>query len=443
MLPAMLMPLASSMSRVALPIIRDEFVISADMTAWVATSFTLPFMILMPVYGRLSDGVGRRRLILAGITLFSIGTLVTIFATDLPWLMVGRCIQGVGVSGMMPLGMALLSTIFSPDERGKALGTWSSVGPTTAFVGPLIAGFLAQGWGWRATFVPPLIFGLLAFVAVRQIVPAGLSTVRPNFLRRFDWLGVFLLAGTLILLLFFLSSRPITGVDPLRDWRLLLGTLLFGSSFVWWERRRPDPFIALDIFHHRRFDISSAGAMLRMFGMAGTSFLIPLYLVDIHHLTSTQLGVMLMIMPGSMALMVRIGGQVADQRGSRLPVAVGFVVQTLVMIGLWQLPATAPLWQVGMLQSAHGIGVGLMLAALHSSAMGSVPSQAMGVAAGVYSMIRFFGMVVGTAIAGVLLEQFLSLPMAPINAYQAVFFCYVFVALAGVGVSLALGGRRG
>jgi MFS family permease len=147
-------------------------------------------------------------------------------------------------------------------------------------------------------------------------------------------------------------------------------------------------------------------------------------------------------MPGSMALMVRFGGQVADQRGSRLPVAVGFIVQALVMVGLWQLPATAPLWQVGILLSAHGIGVGLMLAALHSSAMGDVPDAAIGVAAGVYSMIRFSGMAIGTAIAGVLLERFLSQPMAPINAYQTAFLCYAFVALMGLGVSMALGRPR-
>ena len=114
MIPGMLMPVASSMSRGALPVIRDEFAISADMTAWVAAVFTLPFMIVMPVYGRLSDGVGRRRLILAGIGVFSVGTLLTVFAPTLAWLMAGRAIQGIGVSGMMPLGMALLSVIFPP-----------------------------------------------------------------------------------------------------------------------------------------------------------------------------------------------------------------------------------------------------------------------------------------------------------------------------------------
>ena len=100
------------MSRVALPVIRDHFRLQADMTAWVATAFMLPFMILMPVYGGLSDCLGKRRLILAGIFIFSIGTAMATLAPDLSWLMAGRAIQGIGVGGIMPLGMALISTIF-------------------------------------------------------------------------------------------------------------------------------------------------------------------------------------------------------------------------------------------------------------------------------------------------------------------------------------------
>ena len=439
MLPAMLMPLVSSMSRVALPIIRNDFAISADMTAWVATAFTLPFVITMPVYGRLSDGVGRRRLILAGIVVFTVGTTVTIFAADLNWLMVGRAIQALGVAGMMPLGMALLSVIYPPQERGKALGTWSQIGPTTAFVGPLIAGFLVDGWGWRAAFVPPLIFAVLALVAVYHFVPAGLSTVRPNFLRHFDWIGVALLALTSTLLLFYLSSRPITGVEPLQDLGLLAGTLISGALFLWWERRHPDPFINLGIFRHRTFDIASAGAMLRMFTMAGSGFLVPLYLVDVRHLTATQMGVMLMIVPGFMALMVHVGGQWADRRGSgALPIAIGFVMQGSVLVALSRVPAIAPLWHVGALLAIQGLGVGIMLAALHSAALSETPDEQMGVAAGIYSMVRFSGMAIGTALAGVLLENLLTEYALPITAYQQAFLAFAFVSLAGLIVSLGL-----
>lgn len=438
MVPSMLMPFTSSMARVALPIIRDDFQISADMTAWVATAFSLPFMVLMPVYGRLSDGVGRRRLLLAGILVFSVGTIMAVLSSSLGWIMVGRALQGVGTAGIMPLSMAFLSVIFRPEERGKALGTWSSIGPITAFVGPLMAGFLVEGWGWRAAFAAPFVLGITAFVVVARVVPAGLSTIRPHFLRRFDWLGVSLLAAASTCLLFYLSSRPITDVAPLLDWRLLLATLGLLLAFVWWERRRPDPFVALGIFRNRIFSLASCGAALRMFSMGASGFLLPLYLADIHGLGAALIGVMSTIVPGAMAFMVRLGGQTADRRGSRRPVLAGFAVQVAIMLAFARLPADASMWVIGFLLVVNGLGVGIMLAALHRTAMGTMSDDRMGAAAGLYSMIRFAGMVIGTALAGAFLQSALDWGLEPIAAYQVVYLMIAGFAAVGLVVGATL-----
>ena len=183
--PTMLMPFVNALSRVALPVIRDHFQIQPDMVAWVATAFTLPFTILTPVYGRLSDGLGKRGLILVGCFLFVLGTAITVSAPNLAWLMVGRAIQGLGTGGMMPMAMALISEIFDPANRGRVLGIWSITGPMTATVGPLVSGLMIETWGWRAAMAPPLFLGLLAFVIVYQTVPCaippGLSAARPGF----------------------------------------------------------------------------------------------------------------------------------------------------------------------------------------------------------------------------------------------------------------------
>jgi len=436
MFPSMLMPLISAMSRVALPVIRDDFQIPADLTAWVDAAFTLPFMVLMPVYGRLSDGLGKRRLILAGIVILAIGTAITVFATDLAWIMAGRVIQGIGASGMMPLGMALISAIFDRNERGKALGTWSSVGPFTGFTAPLLAGFLVAGWGWRAAFAPPLVFSVVAFLVIYKMVPPRLTPVKPDFLRSFDWPGVVLLAGTLISFLFYLSSRPITGVPPLQDWRLLLSALLFLGGLLWWERRRTNPFIILSLFQNKLFSRTSFCASMRMFSMGALGFLTPLYLVDVHTLSPAYVGVMLMINPGAMVLMVRFGGQFADRWGSRWPIVTGLCVQALVSLLFSQLPATAPVWSVGLVLALHGFGAGFILAVLHRAAMGNISDEQMGAAAGLYSMLRFSGMVIGTALAGVLLQSYLDRALPTVAAYQNVFLYFAAVALLGAAVGL-------
>jgi EmrB/QacA subfamily drug resistance transporter len=436
MFPSMLMPLVSSMSRVALPIIRTDFQLQADMTAWVSTAFALPFLILMPVYGRLSDGLGKRRLILAGIIIFSAGVAITLFSTNLTWLMAGQVIQGLGLSGMMPLGMAFISTIFRTEERGQALGTWSTVGPILAFIGPPVAGFLVDGWGWRAAFWPPLLVGVVAYVVVKKRVPSGLSQIKADFLRTFDWAGVAFLAAALTGLLFFLSSRPITGVAPLQDWRLLGVTLLLLAAFIGWEKQHKAPFVDLKIFSDRVFSLASSSASIRMFTMAGVGFLIPLYLIDVYDLSAAHMGLMLMINPGAMTLMVRFGGQVADRWGSRWPVVGGLVVQLTVALLFAWLPATTSLWVVALVLAYHGLGAGLMLAPLHRAAMGNISAEKMGGAAGLYSMARFIGAALGTALSGVGLQLYLDQGLPVITAYQNVFPIFAAFSLIGLVITI-------
>ncbi|HRW08080.1 MAG TPA: MFS transporter [Caldilineaceae bacterium] len=442
MVPSMLMPIASGMSRVALPIIRNDFGLTADMTAWVATSYTLPFLILMPVYGRLSDGVGRRRLLLVGMCIFAVGTALTLSTTSLAWLMVGRAIQGIGTAGITPLGMAIISAIFRAEERGKALGTWSSIGPTAAAIAPPTAGLLVDWGGWRLAFAPPLLLAVIAILVVAKVVPAGLSTVQPTFWRRFDWSGALLLGGAITFLLFYLSSRPITGAEPLYDWRLLGITLLLLTVFLWWEGRRHAPFVPLGIFTNRMFTTASCAAALRMITMAAGSFLVPLFLVDIYQMRATTLGFMLMIMPGAMMMMVRFGGMLADRWDSRWPVMIGFVAQIATMLLFSQVMETTPLWLIGAFLVLHGLGVGLMLAALHRAAIQDVGEQQVGVAAGLYSMLRFVGMATGTALSGVILQSYTDQGLPLLNAYQASFRVFAFSALLGLLVAL-IGFRTG
>ncbi len=435
--PTMLMPLIDSTIRVALPVMRSDFQLQADVTAWIDAVFTLPFMLLMPIYGRLSDGVGKRRLMLAGSLIFTLGTALTSLAPSLALLMVGRAIQGVGVGGMMPLSMALIAAIFAPHERGKALGTWSSVGPVVGFVAPLAAGFVVDHWGWRIAFVPSLLLGVVAWVAVAKGVPAGLSQIKPNFLRTFDWVGALLLSLTLTTLIVFLSSRPVTGVPALQDWRLLVLAFVWGSAFLWWERRHPQPFVELAIFRNRMFSLASFCGMTRMVIMAGQGFLVALYLADVRGFGAAQIGGITMFSAGAMVLIVRFGGQAADQWGSRWPSVIGLSVQVSVMVILGLLPITTPVWLLALVLAYYGLGAGLVLAALHRAAMGHVADSQMGMAAGLYSMSRFAGAATGTALGGVILQQAFDRGLSLIAAYQVTFL--LFGLLASVGIVAAFG----
>ncbi len=434
----MIEALAGSTLRVALPLIRDTFEIQADIAAWVAAIFTLPLVILMPVYGRLSDGVGKRPLILTGLFIFAVGSAMTILSPSLGWLMAGRAIQGIGASGMMPMSMALISDVFSTSERGKALGTWGAVGPATGFFSPLLAGLLVAAGGWRAAFAPPLAVSIIAFFVVYRNIPRGLSAIIPNFLRRFDWIGVILLLFAMSSFVLYISSRPITGVAPLQDWRLITVSMVLLTMFWLWERRRENPFVLLNVFKNRLYTRATFCATMRMLVMGGLSFLVPLYLVDVHGAGLGQLGGLLMISPGMMALMVRIGGRMTARFSDRLITMIGLLVQGSVMFIFSQLPSGAPIWAVGLNLAYYGSGAGLMLVALHHASMQTISQDQMGMAAGLYSMLRFMGLAVGIALAGVILQRFLDLSLPAIEAYQKVFLFYCGFPVLGVITAMGL-----
>jgi MFS family permease len=353
-------------------------------------------------------------------------------------LMVGRAIQGIGAAGMAPLAMAIISGAFPARERGKALGTWNSSGPVNDLAAPLLAGFLIQQFGWRSIFAPVLLIAIVALVVVRRYVPPGIGRPRPRFLRTFDWLGVFLLSAMLTGLLFYLSSRPITGVAPLRDWRLLAATLALGVGFYVWERRHSNPFVDFVIFQNKVFNQVSIIGALRMVAMSAISFLIPLYLVDVHQADPVTVGTVVMVHGGALLLTIRLGGTLADRWGSRWPTIGGTASQVLVMLYYAFLPASAPLWLIAVGLLVHGLGSGLALTAMHRSAMSGVPDEQLGMAAGMYSMIRFGGVGLGTALCGVLLQNGLDRALPAITAYQNVFLIAAGVTVVGVLIALGL-----
>jgi MFS family permease len=327
-------------------------------------------------------------------------------------------------------------------------------GPTTAFVGPALTGILIERWGWRASIAPALLLGALAFLAVQRYIPRGLGAERESpaarvrFLREFDWLGMGLLAGFITVFLFYLSSRPVTGVDPLMDGRLLAAAMGLGATFVWWEgprrrwkERRRAPFLDLGLLRRRQFTLASACASLRLFAMNGIGLLIPLYLADIRALSPALLGVMVTISPGAMIVMVFLGGRISDRWGSRLPAVVGVGMQTVVATLLCLLSPVAPLWSIVLILTLYGLGNGFALASLHHAALTDIPEAQIGQASGLYSMLRFFGSVVGSALAGVVLAFLLDRGLSALQAYQYGFLVFGGVALAGALVGTQLGER--
>lgn len=439
MMPQLMVVINLSIISVALPAIRETFAAPADLMAWVVTIYSLPYVALMPLYGRLGDDLGIRRMLLVGAVVFLIGTMVNAASQSLPLLLLGRFIQGIGASGTTPLAIAMVSRIFPAETRGRTLGQWNSIGPVASVAGSLLGGIIIDALGWRSVFVVPLLASCVAFTLVYRVVRAPTreagATERQtdaNALRAFDWTGALLLAATLAALLFYISSRTVTGRPPLTDWRVLLVTVVLLTVFVRYERRQAQPFIDLSILLDGTFSKASIASATRMFVMSGTSFLNPLFLADVKGLNATAIGLIVMIRAIALFPTIYFGGRVADRWGSRRPIVVGLSGQAASVVLMAFSGADDGLTLVIASLILYGLSAGLALPALHRTAMSGPDGQRDGAAAGLYSMIRFWGMMLGTALAGVLLQALLDRGLVPVTSYRYAYAATVVVGIIGV-----------
>ncbi len=430
-----------AMFAVAIPVIRAEFALTEDVASWLQVAYAMPFMMLMPLYGRLANGIGARRLLLSGLTLFAMGTALMLVIDSLPMMFVARAVQGAGAGGINPLSMAIIMYHAPLNKRGSMLGTWNSIGPISGMLGPIVGGALIDAMGWRSIFGLALAVACVAFILAWRGIPFDDRTSGSSgrtVLREFDWSGVVLFNSAVALFVFFLSSRPVTGVAALTDWRLGLAAVVLGVAFIALERRRRDPFIRLGIFRARNFSFASICVSIRMALMGGIGFVAPLYVTDLYGFSATGAGAVITLHAFALLITMWLGGVLIDRYRSRTQVIVGLGIESVAMLVLALLPENAGLATVLLALAVHGLGAGLCLAALHLFALGGMAREQSATAAGLYSMVRFGGSMFGQAVGGVVLYAGISRFGVSAAGYTPVFIFYLIISLFGAAAAFGL-----
>lgn len=430
-----------AMFAVAIPIIRAEFSLTEDVASWLQVAYAMPFMMFMPLYGRLANGIGARRLLLSGLSLFALGTALMLVVNTLPMMFAARAIQGAGAAGINPLSMAIIMYHAPQHRRGNMLGTWNSIGPISGMLGPLVGGALIDAIGWRSIFGFALAVASVAFFLAWRGIPFDDRDPEVSgraVLREFDWSGVVLFNSAVALFVFFLSSRPITGVAAFTDWRLALAAVVLGAGFIALERRRRDPFIRLAIFRVRNFSFASICVSIRMALMGGIGFVAPLYVTDLYGFSATGAGAVITLHAFALLITMRLGGVLIDRYMSRIQVIVGLGLESGAMLLLALLPESAGLVPVLVAIAIHGLGAGLCLAALHLFALGGMAREQSATAAGLYSMVRFAGSMFGQAVGGVVLYAGISRFGVSAAGYTPVFIFYLAISLLGAAAAFGL-----
>ena len=395
--------LGNSTVNVALPSVMAEFDVPVTSAVWVVTLYTLVFAVLMPVAGYLADLHGHRRLYLLGMLVYTVGLLASGLAPSFPWLLGSRILMGAGVAPTLPAIMAIISLIFAPDERGQAVGLWALANGAGHTLGPVLSGFLVQRLSWRAVFLSPVPLCLVNLVLVWWLAPSGVIGPR----RRFDFGGAAALTVGVLGVMLALTGSAQWGWGAPRSlalWGVALGALIV---FLALERRVLSPFVDLRLFTNLSYAAATGVIALQLFCLFGLLLALPIFLTEAQGWESQAVGLLILPLPLAMAVAAPLAGRLADARGSRWTCTLGMalvVVTALVVLGLRPASGSRIPWPalVGALL-LMGAGMGLVQSPTAAAVTQIVPPHRLGVATGIFHMVRFVSGTLGSTVFSLIL----------------------------------------
>lgn len=414
--------LDGSIVSVALPDIIRELALDLTDAQWVTGLYSVVFSALLLTAGQLGDRWGRRKIMLAGVAVFMLGSVVAYFAPTGGALILGRLIQGVGGAGVLPGTLSTVNATFRGKDRAAAFGVWGAVMSGAAAVGPLLGGWLAGTFDWRWIFMINVPLGLVVIAGALAVVPETRSHTRPTA----DPLGTVLSAAALGLIVLAVIESSSVGWWHVRNplvigsfelgqgWAvspvpvlLALGIVLFAVFLAQQSHRMKTsrtPLLDLRLFGHRTFSWGNLTAGTVAVGEFGLLFVLPLYLSGVLGLSVMETGFVL----ATMAVGAFVAGAMARHIAARIG-AGGTVITglSLELVGVavlaLLLPHNASGPMVALVLVIYGVGLGLASAQLTSTVLAQVPPEQSGQGSATQSTVRQVGTALGTAVAGALL----------------------------------------
>ncbi|MFJ7147936.1 DHA2 family efflux MFS transporter permease subunit [Streptomyces sp. NPDC100445] len=366
--------------------------------SWVVTAYLLASTAATPLWGKLGDQYGRKRLFQTAIVIFLIGSALCGAAQDMPQLIAFRALQGLGGGGLMVLSMAIVGDLVPPRERGRYQGLFGSVFGATSVLGPLLGGLFTQHLSWRWVFYVNLPVGVVALgvIAVALRIPHRATR------HVIDYLGTFLIAAVATCLVLVASLGGTTWAwGSARIVGLAVLGVLLAVAFVAVERRAAEPVLPLGLFRVRTFTLAAVISFIVGFAMFGAMTYLPTFLQIVHGVSPTLSGVHMLPMVFGLLLSSTVSGQIVSRTGRwKVFPIVGTAVTTLGLLLLHRLDERSGTAEIGVSLFVFGLGLGLVLQVLVLIVQNAVSYEDLGVATSGVTFFRSIGAAFGVAIFG-------------------------------------------
>lgn len=397
MLGGIMGPIDASIVNVILPTIAGFFGATIATAQWVPLLYLLTISSLLLFYGRLGDIMGYKRVYLAGLFCFVVTSGLCGLAPTIHWLIIFRAIQGIGSGMMMAVPFAILTAVFQPHERGRALGINAISISAGLALGPTLGGLLTSLWSWRLVFLINIPIGIVALLWAIRVIPELKG--KPG---RMDLAGAATAFICLFSFLYFINRLQNTGLGLVSGLTLAVAVAA-GACFFYVEKNTPQPMVDLALFRIRTFALGTASSLLNFASQYIMVFLTPFFLQRVSQYPPNKIGLLMTAFPLTVMAVAPFSGTLSDRLGTRGLAAAGAAICSAALITIAFLPVNASPLDVGWRLAFFGLGTGLFQSPNNSAVMGSSPRPYLGIASGILGTARNTGMAIGISAAGLIL----------------------------------------